>query len=110
MNNIGITASVSAIIGLVLPAVVELVNAKIVNTYVKFFVALVVSGLAALVSAYSGGQITGVTFLTALGIVFPISQTIYKTYWNGSTPQAGMIAAFKGSPEPVEPDETQPKV
>lgn len=74
----------SAMVGVLLPALVAVVNREDWKSWVKALIALGSSVLAGTVTALLSGHFTGASWLMSIGIVFGSSQIIYQTWWKGS--------------------------
>ncbi len=74
----------SALVGLLLPGLVAIVNRESWKPWVKAVVAVAASVLVGTVTALLSGGFTGVTWVQALVIVSVASQVAYHTWWKNS--------------------------
>ena len=74
----------SAGVGFLLPALISVVNHEMWPAWLKAVIALASSIVAGTVTAVLGGQFNGVNWMTAIGIIFAVSQGSYHTWWKGS--------------------------
>lgn len=88
--------AISSIVGFFLPLVVQLVNAKIVSSKIKYWTSLGISVLVGLGITYFGGNFDVQNLLLSIGAVFTVSQTVYATYWKGSSLQGGVNKFITG--------------
>ena len=88
---------ISAIVGLLLPVVVDYFNNHVVSKKVKYWVSLVTSIVAGFVVVYFAGNFDTTNLLASLGTVFVLSQTVYKTYWKESTPRKTILKKLNGN-------------
>lgn len=75
--------NLSVLIGFILPPFIDLLNAKVTNSKLKFWIAL---GVCFLVSVLMNlDKLTNLEeLLGSLGIIFAQSQIVYHTYWEKS--------------------------
>lgn len=72
-------------IGIVLPAIIDIINTHVTESKARFVVSLVlpvIIGAAMNFQSLSGGDVMAV--LQSASIIFASAQTIYKTYWEKS--------------------------
>lgn len=98
MNEL--TLSVSAIIGIVLPFVVDFVNKNVKTSRTRYLIALLVSILAGGVQTYFNHQWDAKDVFGSIGVIFTLSQTVYKTYWETSKLRVAATGWFQNPPEP----------
>jgi len=81
VNNEGF----SALVGLVLPILIELIN-KLIGSSKKatFVIALIMSVLVGAITTSLTGKFDTEQILGSIGIVFATSQAVYNLYWKGS--------------------------
>lgn len=92
MTDFNQVMSVSGIVGLLLPMLVDFINLHVVNSKAKYFIGLLSSIVAAFAITLFQNQFNTAEVLTSLGIVFTLSQTLFKTYWGS----ANLRAKFAG--------------
>lgn len=74
------------IVGSVMPLVIDLINSKILNSKVRYFVSMgICLGIGTLfnINSLNAGDI-----LASGAIIFGAAQTVYKTYWGQSDARA----------------------
>jgi len=71
------------LIGFILPPLIDLINARINNNQVRFWIALGICVILGTLINYRAGF--GEDLLGNIAIIFAESQIIYKTYWEKST-------------------------
>ncbi len=79
------TEGFSALVGLVLPVLVELIN-KLIGSGKKatFVIALITSILVGAITTSLTGRFNTEEVLGSIGIVFATSQAVYNLYWKES--------------------------
>lgn len=93
--NTGEITSISGIVGIFMPFIVDFVNLHVTSSTVRYVLSLIASFIAAFLITYLSNQFDVANLLASLGVVFAASQTIYKMYWDGSNVRskvAGYIA------------------
>lgn len=76
--------NLSLLVGFILPPFIDLINLKITNNLVKFWVAMGVCFLIGLVTNLDKLKDLE-SLLGNLGIIFAESQVVYRTYWEKSS-------------------------
>ena len=74
------------IIGFILPPIIDLINTRVANTQIRFWISMavcVVFAFAANIEEFA--SLDWNTILGKIGLVFTESQIIYKVYWEKST-------------------------
>lgn len=84
--------SISIIVGALLPAVVDLVNAHIENSKYRYLVAIGSSLLVAV--AINWSNLLSVDLLKSAAIVFAVAQVTYEKYWSVSAPRQRLLGMF----------------
>jgi hypothetical protein len=82
------------LIGFILPPFIDLINTKITNDKLKFWVSMlfcVVVGIVINLDKLNNLQ----ELLGSLAIVFATAQVTYKTYWEKSVVRTKVTAALK---------------
>jgi hypothetical protein len=79
--------AIQAIVGLVMPPVIDLINTKITDTKVRYIVSLLTSLILGLL--FSWNELDWQNIFASASIIFAASQTTYNLYWkNSSTREA----------------------
>lgn len=81
MNNL---AMWSVIVGFAMPALIALINQTRWTKPLKGLVAFILCVLAAFVTVWLRGELTGATWTTSTLIVFGAAITTYHTWWRPS--------------------------
>ena len=79
------TITISTLLGVVLPLIVDFVNKQVQSSKARFWISLGISALAGFLSSFLAGELTGLGLLASITLVFSASQIIYKTYWETSS-------------------------
>ncbi len=72
--------------GAFMPIVIDLVNSKIGNSTVRYFVSMAICLVIG--ALFNLGQLNAGDILTSGAIIFAAAQTVYKTYWSKSDARA----------------------
>jgi hypothetical protein len=75
--------NLSILVGFILPPFIDLLNNKVTNTVVKFWVSLLVCTVIGVVLNLDKLK-DPTQLLGTLGIIFAEAQTVYHTYWQQS--------------------------
>lgn len=104
---------VSALVGMVMPALVAVVNQPWWKPWQRALVPVVASLIAGAVTSAASGQFDGKGFPAAAAITFGSALATYKAWWKPSD-IAAMIERFttvsRSSPAPAAPDASLPPV
>lgn len=79
------------IIGLLMPLLVDLAAKYLANSKVRFWAAVVLCLAVSGAKAAIEGTIPGPDFFTDFGIIFSMSQVMYKQFWAESVPREAYL-------------------
>lgn len=74
----------SALVGILLPGLVAIINHENWKSWIKAIIALAASVVVGTVTALLSGGFSGATWVQAVGVVFVASQVAYHTWWKNS--------------------------
>jgi len=75
----------SALVGLVMPVIIELIKRVLPDTRrLNFVIALVLSLIVGSISTLLSGNFVRTELLSSIGAAFIASQAVYNLYWKGS--------------------------
>lgn len=83
--------ALNALLGVLMPFVVDIVGKWVKSPRNRFLVALGLCFVAAGIVSYADGKVQGVDFFADFGVIFGLSQVIYKTYWEKSVAREGYL-------------------
>ena len=82
----------SALVGLIMPIVIELIKKVLPETRkLNFIVTLVVSLIIGSISTLLSGKFDSTQLLGSIGAAFIASQAVYNLYWKGSKLEARIV-------------------
>jgi hypothetical protein len=76
---------ISNLIGFVLPPFIDLINVKIANNVIKFWISMAVCVLIGVATNLDKLTTDPDKLLANIGLIFAESQVVYHTYWKQST-------------------------
>lgn len=79
-------------VGLVLPPLIDLINRRITNSTIRFWVSILIVFLVAM-ALHAGELVAGSPeqFLESAAIIFAEAQIVYHTWWKKSETRARMM-------------------
>lgn len=77
------------LVGLILPPVIDFINARIKNSQVRWLVSVVVCGLVGFVLNFD--KVDLADWAKSTSVVFLSAQTAYKLYWEKSQTRETMV-------------------
>lgn len=86
---------VNVVVGAVLPPLIDVLNAKVKNSNVRYAVSVVVCLVVGVLVNIRSLSVSSV--LASGSLVFASAQTVYKTYWKGSEARKGVKKRLEGS-------------
>lgn len=86
--------TIKYLVGFLLPPIIDIVNKKVSNSILRFWVAMLVCVLVGIL--FNLDKLHDLPELLGnLALIFAEAQVVYKTYWENSQPRDKMLRSIK---------------
>lgn len=82
---------VSVLVGVVLPPLVDLINGRIYDSKVRFWVSMLAALIVAFVMELIAGTLSLENILVSGSVVFATAQVVYNQYWKRSNKRSLVV-------------------